>query len=204
MSRVRTRPTRDETRHRLLAAAADVIERRGVAAATIEDICEAAGFSRGAFYSNFRAKDEIVLALLDQHLNESLSESLSETERLFDRYDDPEQFILAMESPERQRNSALGFNPMLYMELTLFALRNPANRTLLVERQRSAHARTKRIIELIAERLDVEIPGGAADAATLIMAFDTGLSMHALIDPESCRPTQFSDTVLTLHRLWTS
>lgn len=200
MSRARTRPTRDETRHRLRAAGAKVIEERGVGAATIEEICDEAAFSRGAFYSNFDSKDELVMDLLEQHL----SESLGEAERLFDRYDDPEDFITSMESPERERNSVIGVNPMLYMELSLFALRNPANRPRLVARQRSAHERTKRIIETIAEQLDIEIPGGSDDAATLVMAFDTGLSMHALVDPESTHPGHYSEILLTLHRLWAS
>jgi AcrR family transcriptional regulator len=175
-----------------------VIEERGVGATTIEEICDEAGFSRGAFYSNFESKDELVMALLEQHL----SESLGEAERRFESYDDPEEFIVSMDSPERERNSPIGQNPMLYMELTLFALRNPANRPRLVARQRSAHERTKRLIEMIAAQLGIEIPGGADDAATLVMAFDTGLAMHGLIDPESTHPGHFSEILVTLHRLW--
>ena len=39
---------------------------RGFQAATVEDLCAAAGFSRGAFYSNFGSKDELFLALWDE------------------------------------------------------------------------------------------------------------------------------------------
>ena len=45
MSRVRTRPTRDETRERLFQAAAQVFEERGIGAASIDAIAAAAGFT---------------------------------------------------------------------------------------------------------------------------------------------------------------
>lgn len=58
---------RAATREKLLDGAAGVIVRKGVGAATVEDICEEAGFTRGAFYSNFDSKDELLIALLDHH-----------------------------------------------------------------------------------------------------------------------------------------
>ncbi len=54
---------RSETRARLLAGAREVIAEQGVHGASVEDICDRAGFTRGAFYSNFSDKDELVLAL---------------------------------------------------------------------------------------------------------------------------------------------
>jgi len=57
MSRVRTRPTRDEKRgKKLFEAAAEVFEEHGIGAASIEMIAAAAGLTRGAFYSNFDGK----------------------------------------------------------------------------------------------------------------------------------------------------
>jgi len=72
-----------------------------------------------------------------------------------------------------------------------------------VQRQRAAINRTTRIIEAVAEQLGQEILGGARNAAELIVAYDTGLGLHNLIDPASARPG-FSETLLTLRRLWTS
>ena len=54
---------RTETHARLLAGAREVIAEQGVHGASVEDICDRAGFTRGAFYSNFSDKDELVLAL---------------------------------------------------------------------------------------------------------------------------------------------
>lgn len=58
--------SRSNTRARLVEAAASVFADIGFQAATVEDVCAAAGFTRGAFYSNFESKDELFLALWDE------------------------------------------------------------------------------------------------------------------------------------------
>jgi AcrR family transcriptional regulator len=61
---------RTRTRRRLMAAAISVFAERGVIGSSVEEICEAAGFTRGAFYSNFPDKDALVLALIEQGIAE--------------------------------------------------------------------------------------------------------------------------------------
>lgn len=77
--------SRSVTRDRLLDAAGEVFAERGVAGASVEEVCERAGYTRGAFYSNFATKDELVVALLDreeglllERLSTALGASLSE------------------------------------------------------------------------------------------------------------------------------
>ncbi|WP_058234965.1 TetR/AcrR family transcriptional regulator [Devriesea agamarum] len=60
-------PRRQRTRARLLDAARTLFAERGVAGVSVEQLCDAAGFTRGAFYSNFRDMDDLVAALLAQH-----------------------------------------------------------------------------------------------------------------------------------------
>ncbi|MEY9950612.1 TetR/AcrR family transcriptional regulator [Leifsonia sp. EB34] len=57
---------RQRTRTRLLDAAFDVFAEQGVKAASVETIAEAAGFTRGAFYSNFSSKEELFFALMER------------------------------------------------------------------------------------------------------------------------------------------
>ncbi|WP_052466814.1 TetR/AcrR family transcriptional regulator [Mobilicoccus massiliensis] len=52
------------TRTRLLDATREVVAAKGVHGASVEEICEVAGFTRGAFYSNYADKDEILLDLV--------------------------------------------------------------------------------------------------------------------------------------------
>ncbi len=68
--KVRKRLTRQEskeaTRERLIDSAESAFVRKGFDEASVEEICETAGFSRGAFYSNFSQKDELFLAVVDR------------------------------------------------------------------------------------------------------------------------------------------
>lgn len=57
---------RAATRERLVDAAFDVFAEVGLPSATVEQVAERAGFTRGAFYSNFASKEELFLALMDQ------------------------------------------------------------------------------------------------------------------------------------------
>ncbi len=59
-------PRRAATRERLIDAAIDVFASKGVMGASVEEICEAAEFTRGAFYSNFADKDDLCVALLQR------------------------------------------------------------------------------------------------------------------------------------------
>ena len=56
--------SRERTTQRFLDAATRLIARKGFERISIEDVAAAAGYSRGAFYSNFRSKNELFLELL--------------------------------------------------------------------------------------------------------------------------------------------
>ncbi len=56
--------SRDLTRQRLLDAAEKLIAKKGLATTSVEDITAAAGYSRGAFYSNFGGKSDLFIELL--------------------------------------------------------------------------------------------------------------------------------------------
>ena len=56
--------SKDQTRERLLDAAQTMFMKKGFVAASVEDIATAAGYTRGAFYSNFRGKSELLIELL--------------------------------------------------------------------------------------------------------------------------------------------
>jgi AcrR family transcriptional regulator len=198
MSRTRTRPSRDDTRERLFAAAAAVFVRTGIAGASIEDICVEAGLTRGALYSNFGNKDELVMAMIDDHVDRSLNE----LERLIELAQTPVEYLEMLESPERRRDSALGPDPVLHMEFTLYALRNPANRERLAEHQRRWREVIAVTIRQDIERLGIEPPMPVDDAAAMLLALDNGYSLGELIEPGSYEPGTYSRNVLTLQKLW--
>jgi TetR/AcrR family transcriptional repressor of nem operon len=59
------RPVRGEARQRLLAAAVDVIRVQGLSGTTVDDLCRAAGVTKGAFFHHFASKDALAVAAAD-------------------------------------------------------------------------------------------------------------------------------------------
>src|SRR5258708_8164826 len=117
MARCRTRPTRDDTREKLFEAAARVFEEQGIGGASIEDIAAAAGLTRGAFYSNFKSKDELIIAMLEDHVEQSIRRNLD----LLARHKSLSDFIDALKTMDRSRQDPLGRSPLLHMETILFS-----------------------------------------------------------------------------------
>jgi TetR/AcrR family transcriptional repressor of nem operon len=54
------------TRTKLLDAACDVVRAKGYAGTTVDDICQAAGVTKGSFFYHFKSKDELGVAAADQ------------------------------------------------------------------------------------------------------------------------------------------
>lgn len=57
-----TLPRRPDVRTRLLDAALTILRTRGYAATTVDDICAAAGVTKGAFFHHFRSKEDLGVA----------------------------------------------------------------------------------------------------------------------------------------------
>src|ERR1700692_2823268 len=142
MSRVRTRPTRDDTRERLFEAAARVFEEQGIGGVRLELIAAAAGFTRGAFYSNFKSKDELIIAMLEDHVEQSIRRNLD----LLARHKNLADFIEALKTMDRSRQDPLGRSPLLHMEMILFVARAEKRTPDLAKRLR---ARRKLIADIV-------------------------------------------------------
>ena len=147
MSRVRTRPTRDDTRDKLFEAAARVFEEHGIGGASIETIAAAAGFTRGAFYSNFKSKDELIIAMLEDHVEQSTRRYLD----LLARHRNLADFIDAMKTMDRSEQDPLGRSPLLHMEMILFVARAEKRRPELANRLRAGRKLIADVIETTAK-----------------------------------------------------
>jgi AcrR family transcriptional regulator len=194
MSRVRVRPTRQETREQLFEAAARVFTEQGIGVATVEAISSAAGLTRGAFYSNFSGKDDLISAMLADHIEQSVRRHLE----LLARHRDPDDFIAAFLAMEPNERDPLDGWPLLHLELNLYAAR-AAQRGK--EPGEFLRARRRLIADIVAG-IGLAGPGGglpdAEQVAALLLAMEDGFRLHRLIDPDSTPADSFERSLTLL------
>ncbi len=121
-------PKRAQTRQRLLDAAFRVLAREGLSGASIETIVAEAGFTRGAFYSNFASKEELFAAVVDREMHTRL-EAVGEAVRRLGEAAVPAPITAefvgqlleeVIADPETEREWQI-----ILTEMELFSLRNP-------------------------------------------------------------------------------
>jgi AcrR family transcriptional regulator len=128
----------EETRRRLLNAAAKVFSKVGFEAARLEDIAKEAGHTRGAFYAHFSRKEDLFFALLEQKAYQHLRTIQAIVEEHPDESERIQKF--------REYYANLAANPnwsMLMLEFKLFAARHPKLRDKLAARHRQIRASFK-------------------------------------------------------------
>src|SRR3954466_12469594 len=179
MSRVRTRPTRDDTRDKLFEAAARVFEEAGIGGASIEAIAAAAGVTPRAVFSNFKSKDELIIAMLEDHVEQSIRRNLD----ILAQHKNLDDFIAALKAMDRTRQDPLGRSPLLHMEMILFVARAEKRRPELAKRLR---ARRKLVADIVEATLKSGGGGRALNpawTAAVVLALEDGFRLHRLIDP---------------------
>ena len=180
---------RAATRDRLIAAATSVFARRGVLGATVEEICDAAGFSRGAFYSNFETKDDLCVALLEAHTADYLAAARTAVGSM--NTDAGRSSAEAIEAAIGVFTETLGEDPeavLAMMELRLYAAREPALREAMAELDAHLTPVFSQVIgqALGAHGLKLSMPG--EDAIGLLHAVWEHATLAQLIHPGGRAP----------------
>src|SRR4051812_40042240 len=123
---------RELTRETLIDAGADVFARKGVHAASLDEIAAAAGFTKGAIYSNFGGKEELLLAVIEARADRMLA-AMWEAHQTsdHDHLQDPAGAADIWQRIVARDEQML----LLRLEMRLYALRNPAFRERLAELQ---------------------------------------------------------------------
>ena len=188
---------RRQTREHLLAAAAEVFAQRGYHEATLEAIAAAAGFTKGAVYSNFAGKEDLFLTLTEEHV----AEMLSRVRSMIDSSEVPardrlEEFArVAAENFEQEMASST-----LVMEFWLYASRHPKARERLAAIDRAQSAVIEGLIRDDHERRG-KSPAPQSDVmAKLIVALFHGIGVVGMIDPDAVDAAFFEAAVQMVDR----
>jgi AcrR family transcriptional regulator len=172
---------RQQTREYLLDAAAQVFAERGFHEATIDEVASAAGFTKGAVYSNFKNKEDLFLALLE----DAYAKDTAAIKQTLGASDVPPEarlgdFVRMMRN-EMAQMPDLG---ALYLEFHLYALRNPSARERMNELERADVRAIAEIIESERTQREIEIDDPVERTARIIVALFRGISMMRTSDPE--------------------
>lgn len=165
---------RAETRARLLDAAFRVFAAKGFGQARIDDVCEAAGYTRGAFYSNFTSLDELFFELYDERAAIIAGQV---TEALATAPDDPS----IPDTIARTAATLLLDRDWLLVktDFLLHAARHPEVATRLAEHRALLRAAIESRLESVREHLPAT--DVAATARAVIAAYD-GVTVQLLLD----------------------
>ena len=170
----------DRNRALLLAAARRVFLARGYYAATLEQIADEAGFSKGAVYSRFASKAGMFLALLEERIAERAAQNAELASRLAGSGD----FGAVLDLAQRAERGAPGWR-LLVTEFRIHAARDPA----LNRRYAALHART---VEGVAQVLAAVSKEGAAglpfppwQLAELMLTIETGRALEQITNPDA-------------------
>jgi len=193
MPRRRTRKEQQaHTRACLMSSAAKVFARRGLQQASIDDVAEDAGFTKGAFYANFKSKEELFLAMLDERFAEKLEqiEGLAESDE-------------ELEQEARRVGEAFGrYVPAdrewqrLFFEFAAHAARNEDFREELVTRYRALRERIAAAFERRADDFGIEPPVPAGQIALMTFAMGNGIALERLLEPDAVPDDLFGTTLM--------
>jgi AcrR family transcriptional regulator len=195
----RTRAARGErgnARAGLLAAAAEVFAARGYRDASVDEVAERAGYSKGAVYWHFESKDDLFLALVDERIDAPMRDMVALLESAAPEHD------MALEGSRRFVDLLSRERQLLLLELEYrsFALRDPALRRRYVSRRNRLGKALARALRVRSERLGAPVAVDFEAIATVLMSLIAGLAQQRLLQPQSVPDELLGDTIALIYR----
>lgn len=171
---------REKTRTCLVAAAAKVFSRRGYDKASLDEVAEEAGFTKGAVYSNFKGKEDLFLATIDAHFEQRL-ESVKRVMR-----EEPDEQGTAHAAGMDFMNQ-LNADPeyfSLFFEFWAYAQRNPAVKRKFLPRVQRFRSALAEVFEAKSQD-GLELPMPSQQLAATLIAMAAGVAMERELDPKA-------------------
>jgi AcrR family transcriptional regulator len=191
--------SRARTRELVLDSASVIFRRDGFHQASIDEIAEQAGFSRGAVYSSFANKEEFFLALHEREAEQRVQLIAA---RIFDA-GTLEDAARTAGSTFYERHLADPGWSLLMAEFTVHAARNPDVARRFREQDQLVREASIQLIAEICAKNCVECTERDADAmVTAMMAVGCGLTLEQQVSPDSVEQSMFEDLYVAIaHRV---
>jgi AcrR family transcriptional regulator len=180
------------TRFCLMESAAKVFARRGLQQASIDEVAGDAGFTKGAFYANFKSKEELFLAMLD----ERFAQRIEQIDRVWSSEGDlrdkarqaGQDFADYLSDEEWSR---------LFFEFAAYAARNEDFRQELVTRYRALRDRVADLYRRRKDEMGIEPSVPPEQVAVMIFAMANGLALEKLLEPEVVADDAFGTMLMS-------
>ncbi len=169
----------EETRARILTAAHHCFSRMGYNAASVSDICNEAGVTKGAFYYHFSTKHDLFMDLLDTWLlgvDASLANARKENHPV------PAVLLEMADSTQFIFSETSGYLPM-FLEFWQQSLRDPTIWQASIQPYR-------RYVDFFADILNEGIAEGSLkpidpqETARTLVALSIGVILQGMMDPQ--------------------
>jgi AcrR family transcriptional regulator len=191
--RLSRKESQAHTRECLMLSAAKVFARRGLQQASIDEVAAEAGFTKGAFYANFKSKEELFLAMLD--------------ERFAERIEDIER-VIADDGSAAQKARAAGdafvaqlrADPeweRLFLEFSAYAARDEDFRQELVTRYSAMRDRIAAALQAHADAMGKTPLLPQQHVALMCCVMANGFALEKLLEGDAV-PDELYGTLLTV------
>jgi len=173
------REKQQRTRQSLIKAASEMFCRHGLDGASIDDVAQAAGYTKGAFYANFKSKEELFLVMLDERFSEEL-------ERL-------DELLAGTHEPQEEAAAAaadfISFATdeawqRLSVQFLAYAARNDEFRQELATRQQAMRDRMAKVLTRWKEGIGADFPLPVSDITAMTFFMADGFLAGRVIEPE--------------------
>ena len=191
MPRLTRKEKQAHTRECLMQSAAKVFARRGLEQASIDEVAEDAGFTKGAFYANFKNKEELFLAMLD--------------ERFAKRIEDIEHVVASDGSAvQKARRGGDQFARMLaadpewerlFFEFSAYAARDEEFRQELVTRYRAMREKIAAALDADGDAEDHKKAISLDQVSLMLCMMGNGFALEKLLEGDEV-PDELYGTML--------
>jgi AcrR family transcriptional regulator len=181
------------TRECLLHSAARVFAKRGMYGASVDDVAEDAGFSKGAVYANFKNKEDLFLAMVEERFAErgaEMNRRIREEGEVVEQAQEASvEFVEDLRrDPEWQR---------LFFEMCAYAGRNEEFRKQLVVRWQGLGKVIAGALQQRMEKMEGEHIVPYDHIAMMLFAMANGFALEKLLSPEDVDDEVYG-TMLTI------
>jgi AcrR family transcriptional regulator len=167
------------TRKCLLEAAAQIFSKQGLEGASIDQVAQTAGYTKGAFYANFKSKEELFLVMLDERFSrelERLDQALAGTgDKHAEAHAAAMDFIHFAGDPDWAK---------LYFQFVAHAARDEDFRQELATRMKAMRARIAEIFARWQESYGVKPVIPVEDVTAIICFMGDGFLVDRMIEPD--------------------